>query len=53
MAIIKIDTSKELPPQKYADKKGVTKQVVTNWLKRGKVKSRYIEELDLRLIKVD
>lgn len=52
MPIIKIDTSKELPPLKYAKLKGVSKQVVNNWIKRGKIETRYISELDLRLIKI-
>jgi hypothetical protein len=48
--IIEIDTTKWATPIQYAKLKGVTKQVVNNWIKREKIKTWYIPELDLRLV---
>ncbi len=50
--IIKIDTNKWIIPKGYAALKGVTKQVVNNWIKRGKVETWYIKELNLKLVRL-
>ena len=50
--IIRIDTNKWTTPMQYARMQGVSKQVVNNWIKRGKVETKYIAELDLRLIRL-
>lgn len=50
MMIIRIDTSKWTTPIQYAKLKGVTKQVVNNWIKRGKIEVWDIPELNLKLI---
>lgn len=49
--IIKIDTNTWATPTQYAALKGVTIQVVQNWMARKKVEVWFIEELNLKLIK--
>ena len=48
--IITIDTDKETTPANYAKKIGVDVQVVSNWMKRGQIEFRKIEELNLTLV---
>jgi predicted site-specific integrase-resolvase len=47
-----IDTEKELPPAQYAKRIGVDVHVVSNWMKRGQINYRRIEELNLTLVEV-
>ena len=39
-------------PSNYAKMKGVSKQVVNNWLSRGNVEGIYIDGLGLTLVKI-
>jgi len=48
-----IDTDVWVTPTRYASQKGVTKQVVNNWIKRNKITTWFIPELGLRLIKTN
>jgi hypothetical protein len=51
MAKITIDTSKWLIPSQYAKEKKVDRNVVSNWIKRGKLEVWEIKELGIKLIK--
>ncbi len=48
-----IDTNKWTTQWQYAKMKKVSRQVVKNWINRKRVETKYIEELDLMLIKVN
>lgn len=50
---IVIDTDKWTTQWQYAKVKKVSRQVVKNWINRKRVETKYIEELDLLLIKVN
>lgn len=50
--IIMIDTALWVPPIRFAELKGVSKQVVQNWMARGKVEVWEIKELNVKLIKI-
>ena len=50
--IYTINTDKELPPSKYAEKIGVEVHVISNWIKRDQIKYRRIEELNLTLVEI-
>lgn len=39
-------------PNNYAKMKGVTKQVVNNWINRGKVEAIYVDGFDLTFVKI-
>lgn len=49
---ITIDTNIWVTPVRYAALKEVSIQVVQNWMKRGKVEVWFIEELNLKLIRL-
>lgn len=48
---ITIDTSVWTTPAMYAKEKNVSRQVVKNWMLRGKVEVKEIKELGIKLIK--
>lgn len=50
--IVKIDTTKWTTTWRFAKEKQVSRQVVNNWIRRGKIEAKYIEELDLKLVKI-
>lgn len=50
--IIKIDTNIWATPTQYATLHKVSIQVVQNWIARKKVEVWFIEELNLRLIRL-
>ena len=47
-----IDTDKEMIPSAYAAKLNVARSVISNWITRGQIEYRHIEELNLTLVKV-
>jgi predicted site-specific integrase-resolvase len=49
--IIKINTNEWTTIKKFIKINNVSKQVVSNWIRRGKLPVKYIEELDLKLVK--
>lgn len=49
---ILIDLEKECIPSIYANFKGVKRNVVSNWIDRGKIHVRHIEPLKLTLITI-
>jgi len=51
--VVKIDTDKWATMWQYTKQKNISRQVLSNWIRRGKVKTRYIESLDLTLILVN
>lgn len=51
--IVKIDTSKWITMWQYTKQKGITRQVLSNWIRRGKVETKMIDELDLTLIRIN
>lgn len=51
--IIKIDTDIWVTPVRYAALKEVSIQVVQNWMARKKVEVWFIEELNLKLIRLN
>lgn len=51
--IVKIDTSKWITTWQYTKQKGITRQVLSNWIRRGKVETKMIDELDLTLIRIN
>lgn len=48
--IIEIDTEKETIPSIYAQEQGISMPAVSALIKRGKLRTRYIEELKLMLV---
>lgn len=49
--VVSIDTEIWVTSWVLAKELNVTRQVVNNWMRRGKVEVWYIEELDIKLIK--
>jgi hypothetical protein len=49
---IKINTEIWATPSQYAELKKVSIQVVQNWMARNKVEVWFIQELNLKLIKL-
>ncbi len=47
---MRIDTKKWIPPSALAKKLKVGKQVVNNWIIRGKIKVLDVPEWDIRLV---
>lgn len=39
-------------PSNYAKMKGVTKQVVNNWINRGNIEAIYVDGFDLTFVKI-
>lgn len=52
MKKITIDTTIWVTPTQYAALKQVSIQVVQNWMKREKIEIWFIEELNLKLVKL-
>lgn len=51
--IVHLDSKKWLTQTQYAKKVKVKKQVVNNWIRRGKLEVRHIPDWDLTLIRKD
>lgn len=47
---MKIDTEKWIPPTMLADRLKVGKQVVNNWIARGKLKVLNVPDWDMRMV---
>ena len=50
--IITINLNEWTTPILLAEKQGVSQQVINNWIRRGKVQRRVIEELNLILVRM-
>ncbi|MDZ7898897.1 MAG: DUF2442 domain-containing protein [Arcicella sp.] len=48
--IIEIDSRKEFTQSDYARRNGLTSSKVRTWIKRGKLKSRYVPHLGITLV---
>lgn len=53
MPIVTIDTNEWCTPTQLARNFGVTKQVINNWVKRGKVIRMRVPELEISLVRID
>jgi hypothetical protein len=49
---IQIDFTKECIPSLYSEFKGVKRNVVSNWIVRGKIDVRKLDILKLTLVKI-